>query len=209
MPPQVAAGDRFRYTSVCQVQNQYTMNVWNLVCDATAGISISHAVLLDQLDQLLAPLYKASLTAGARYHGSRLQLVVPSLLVPISTTVRGGAGTLAGDQLPTQVAGVVSTQTALAGRSFRGRLYFPPCGESDNQLTGVPSAAYKTAIGNIASSMIGPLTIASGGDSADITWVVRSNRLNLETPVERVIIKDNWGTQRRRSSIGHADSPPF
>lgn len=207
--PQLAPGDHFQFVAWCQNQNQFSANVFNFRCDAVTGISVSHTVVMDQIDGVLAPLYKAILPTGSRYHGATFQLLSPDRLDRQYTIANAGAGTLLGDALPTQVAGVLNLKTGIASRFAQGRLYFPPCGEGDNTLTATPSAAYKAGINAIGAALTGGLTIASGGDSCDVTWCIFSRESNILTPVTTVTPRPNWGTQRRRSSITRPDVAPF
>lgn len=112
------------------------------------------------------------------------------------------AGTPGTQPLPPQVALCVTLRTALAGQSFRGRVYLPGYDESVN-------------VGGALTGSGGAVSFVSGIQSA-----LQANGLNLGvlsrpapdavppragfiTPVTAVILRDAvWDTQRRRAIPG-------
>lgn len=104
-------------------------------------------------------------------------------------------GTQATDELPHQLACVVSQKTAFAGRSYRGRHYIPAISEAQvtaGQLTGT----YTTAVQQYYDDLVAG--IGAAGANADYTWVVWSEKLDIATPVTQAIVRANPGVVRRR-----------
>jgi hypothetical protein len=115
------------------------------------------------------------------------------------------AGTGAGDPMPNQMAAVVTLRTALAGKSYRGRVYIGGANEAENDSAGHIVAAYNTAI---AAFITGVQTdMATEG----ITLAVMSRPRTAPpfpvawggaiTPVTAITTRDVlWDTQRRRKT---------
>lgn len=100
--------------------------------------------------------------------------------------------------LPPQNAIVVTLRTALAGRSYRGRVYLPGASELASSATGsIESAAMTNAndfIDNIITETVSGQTWNLG---------VASPTLGLTTAVTNALVRDNvFDTQRRRSYPG-------
>lgn len=121
----------------------------------------------------------------------------------------GSPGTLAGGSAPTPpwFALVVRTRTAAAGRSRRGRFFFPICDEADFTLDTVTGSTvakvqdYATALHN--------LFIAGGSVSAAWRLVVHSKKLasvpgtqcqDSSTIVTSLAVQNVLTTQRSRRS---------
>jgi hypothetical protein len=117
------------------------------------------------------------------------------------------AGTGGGDPLPAQLAAVVTLRTALAGKSFRGRVYISGANEAENDAAGHIVAAFNTAIALFITGV--QTDMATEG----ITLAVLSRPrfanlpppLDVETyagaitPVTAILTRDTeWDDQRRR-----------
>lgn len=205
----LANGDLAEVTPVCSYLGQYTMNVLMIEFLNVVGGTVTDDDAADEFDATLGPLYRAILPAAASYYGLRLQVVQNTRYDPQFDNDSAGAGSLAGDPLPAQVAGVVALKTGFAARARQGRMYLPASGEALNDGTAKPSAAWITAASSIANALIGGGTIIVGAGSVDWRWVVYSRNLNLRTPITGFQVRANWGTRRSRSLIGQGDVAPF
>jgi len=194
---------------MCLVQNQYTFNVFHFRVSAVAAPGVTESDVLTQLDALVAPNYKAILPTNCSYYGAKMQVIRPVRLDPFYTAASRGAGTLAGDCLPPQIAGVVNLKTGIASRATRGRFYLPATSEADNDATAKPSAAYVTLMDAFANDLFTVGNITVGGFTLTLTWVVYSRSLQSGTQVLNYTSRTFWGTQRSRSMIKHADAAPF
>jgi len=202
-------GDVMEITPWCNLLGQFSANVLNIRIKNTVGTTVTDSLVTDDLDALLAPLYKVFLPTNCSYYGTKGQVVKPTRYDPITTIAQQGAGTLAGDCLPTQTAGLATLRTGLANRSQMGRVYFPASSEADNDASAQPSLTYRNAINTIVVALRSGGTVINGGDSVDWEFVVRSRHLDIETPVTAHAIRLNWATIRKRSHIGRPDVAPF
>lgn len=121
------------------------------------------------------------------------------------------AGTGATDPLPPQTALVITLRTALAGPSFRGRIYLPGAceGESDTNGTCTAAAAANAAswVNTIASNMLANgLTMAvlsRPRAAATIPAKTITAKGGFATAVNAIVNRDLvWDTQRRRAAAG-------
>jgi len=111
-----------------------------------------------------------------------------------ATTVIAHAipGISAGDELPANVALVITLRTALRGRSHRGRVYQAPFVEGENTSLGNPLSA---TVANIQTQWNGLLTNLAG---TGVSLVVASYKLVTATDVASITVDTRWDTQRRR-----------
>lgn len=196
-------------TVYCATQDQYTANVIHFDILSVVGTVVTDVLFGTTLEAVLAPLFKAILPTNCSYIGLKTQVIAPVRLDAQITTALAGAGTLAGDCLPTQVAGLVSMKTGFASRSKRGRMYLPATSEADNTALAQPSAGYLTLMTNIANALLAFNLVVSGGNQVACAWSVYSRKLHEMTVITQTLIRDDWATQRRRSQIKHSDSLPF
>lgn len=133
--------------------------------------------------------------------------VKPATGAAVQTTPGAVIGTNnTADLLPPQCAGVLSFSTGLAGRSYRGRLYFAGLTEAD-QAAGTWTAG---AVSNMNTIITNLLTVfGPTGSNPDWQWVVISRYLNKSlrpTPIGTAItagsVRPYVYTQRRRT-IGY------
>jgi len=104
------------------------------------------------------------------------------------------AGTSAGEALPATNAVTVTLRTALAGRSYRGRVYLPGWTESDNSLNALITTQAQAAATNFVNK-IRTLSLSANA----MTLGVTSRTLGATNPVVTELVRDNvWDVQRRR-----------
>jgi len=121
---------------------------------------------------------------------------LPSKLLIYEEVITGVTGSVGGDPLPPQVAGVITLRTPTLGRRGRGRLYLPPTGESYN-TGGQPSAGYKSgAIG--VMDLIYAMSTANAS-YAEWLWGVWSTADQAFRIITSYSPRVLWGTQRGRT----------
>ena len=105
------------------------------------------------------------------------------------------AGQSASEEQAHQVALVVSTKTAYAGRSYRGRNYIPAipevsvtAGLFDNTVTDAVQVYYDDLVAALGAS----------GANADYMWVVWSDKLQAYFGITDTIVRNVPGIVRRR-----------
>jgi hypothetical protein len=112
-------------------------------------------------------------------------------------------GTGSGDPLPNQLAAVVTLRTALAGKSFRGRVYMSGAIEAENDATGKIASAFNTAIAAFITQC--QTDMAAEGITLAVLSRPRTSPpfpvayAGAITPVSAIVTRDTeWDTQRRR-----------
>lgn len=205
----LAVGDIVQVSMVSKLQDQYSFNVLNWLVTARTGATVTDDHVATHISTVYASLWKDLLATNATFAGVIAQVVSPDRYDRQVETGDAGAGTLTGDHLPTQVAGLVTFRTGAALRRARGRIYFPATSEAQNTSTGKLGAAYITAIETIMSTLILGETVAGGGNTADLSFGVWSRKFSQFRIMTEYFVRPDWATQRRRSSIRHGDSSPF
>ena len=113
-----------------------------------------------------------------------------------STTGPYVTGTSSSDPLPSGVSLVSTLRTNKAGRSYRGRSYWPGFAEGTNSPGGNPTANVVTSVQNLTTS------IRTQASASGFPWCVAS-RKNLELyPITNITVDARWDTQRRRHVPG-------
>lgn len=96
--------------------------------------------------------------------------------------------------MPFQCSRVITLNTALAGRRYRGRVYWP-------YLFGTVSAAGKTSSSQNSIDEVKASLVAIGAAAPTVSGLdlaVRSEAANAVTPVTSISVGDVIDTQRRR-----------
>lgn len=196
----MAAGDIWRIAFEGALANQLTVNIWH-VKFKSVGASIAGAVTyLDTNLYQLLKTYQATSQVGYTVHAVQLASAPPVYDTTITAT-----GTVVTELLPPQIAMIASLRTGIAGRSYRGRLYLPGFTEATASGGGVDVVA-KAAIQGYFDDLVA--AIGSGGSDTDYEWGVWSPKLGGASPpynlsagwhaITEVIVRGNWGVQRRR-----------
>jgi hypothetical protein len=107
-----------------------------------------------------------------------------------ATPSHWAAGATSGDNLP-QVAAIVKLQTALRGRSHRGRVFLPFVAEG-KVANGV------LASGNVTNVQSGWSSFVSSLSGGGFTLVVASYTVGHKFDVTSVVAESLAATQRRR-----------
>lgn len=117
----------------------------------------------------------------------------PSTFVATSPVTKIGSGT-ANNPLPTSM--VLSLKTPFAGRSFRGRMYWPAL-STVVQTGGTFSTSFMSSIATEAANLLNAMSGAAAG-TYDLVPAIVSKTRDLVTPVTQVSVGNVPDTQRRR-----------
>jgi len=202
-------GDIWEVRIYCAANAQVALNVYHFLETATAGAGGSEADAASAFDTLAAPVYKPAMAGAAEYSGTQAQRIKPTRTVARTSNIAGGSGTGAGDLLPLEVSGIISTVTAKTGRGFRGRIYVPFPYADANNAAGEPTAAYAVVLGAIAAAFLATHTIGAGGNTSTIVPVIYHRKTATTDPVTGFLAKVKWAGQHRRGDYGRPNVLPF
>lgn len=181
------------------------------IASATPGGPINSDDMADALDTQYAANFKACLDSSARYAGLSVQDFPLRQMVPSFNNDGAGAGTVAGNDAPTQASGLITLRTKYAGPSGRGRIYVPFPSVTSNDTTGVPTAAYKVLLDSLAGELVGPVSLVVGAGLVDVLVypiICNAGGTGIEKRVLTASGVLKWATQRRRGSYGRKNSLP-
>lgn len=196
-------GDVLRVVPSMFKTAQLGLNVLHYRISAVTPPESSHQQIANELETAFAPLYKAVISSQASWLGLTVQRENPlPRTVLVGSTGLSGAGNLAGDPLPTQVAGILTFRTGFAGRAFRGRAYLPFPTESVNDSQNQPTTGYIIAAQALGAALIQPRTFINGAGQTTIVFVVFHRGNRTSTDVTTGIARGRWATQRRRGDFG-------
>lgn len=185
-------------------------NIFNFGIGAPLVGVITDLEVAQNLDALIAPLYKALMAPTSAYDGIECSIVNRSPK-PVSdkTTANAGVGLSGSKNLPSQVAGILSWGTAFSGKAFRGRTYIPNLADGWKLSTGIPSVVFQTAMTALGNAIITMFNVVVGGASVPTHFILFHRSvlgfnlmLTLNVPLK-------FATQRRRGNYGKNRIPPI
>jgi hypothetical protein len=204
----------FRVWSTCGNQAAVTTHHYILGTSSGAGVTLSNAATV--FDGTVAALYKNILSAQSSYRGVQAYVNQLPLPLPQSTVANAGVGTGGAIGNATQVTGITSWLTAIAGPGGRGRTYWPFPATAADSASPVPDAAYITAAEDLSQAMIDLVAIpGSGGGSINCTMGLKRgpNKAGVPQPFatfEQFVTQPKWATQKRRGlGYGRANVSPI
>lgn len=221
-PPNLAAGSlvRLSFEAWCADQLGENTCAWYALSQTGVGMTIREvatsfaASWVGQFKGLFSYLVQMSAVNAEQVDittntaiASWLELIAGSVM---GTTVQGVAAK--------QVSLIIRKETALSGRAFRGRCYYPfPLntwfsgnGEVVPGTTAPLAVQYENMLGELGS----PVTITgAGGSLTGFPVIVHKPSLRFPLPLDLVPIvgwfgEDATGTQRRRSDYGRENPNP-
>jgi hypothetical protein len=168
----------------------------------TADVSSSN--LLAAANAIMTALgsstaFKASMGPTTRLDAIRLAVHNPNTGPETSAATSTGSPVVAsttGTQPPPQVCIVASLRTPTPGRSFRGRLYWPPTGVTG---AGTISTAQAAAVNAGVQAFAQQVAIALAAVGSNTTWWVWSPTRGAGTAITQVSVGVRADTQRRRN----------
>lgn len=200
------AFNRVRYLYNLGVTDTATFDV-TVAGDSPGGLITTYIDLLDYATELMdrytlggSPdryaALKAALHSSDHLAGVNAQYVVGTAVIGSAYSELGspeaGAGATRHDF---STAWVVSLRTDEAGRTARGRCYFPATGVSLD-ATGVIEAPTPSAFADGFGNLLADVTTAHTDPTAEIQ--VYSRTLDILRPVTRVLVDSRPDNQRRR-----------
>jgi len=209
MSTPLAPGEIWSTKIHCYTASQLSINTihWKVV--ATTGTSATDLQLADAVDAAVAAPYKVLLANAATYYGVKAVRYSPkATAIPQYVDANAGVGVAGANILPTQVCGLARLYTQTIGRVGRGRFYVP-FPDASFVTAEEPNAAYRAAVTNLTTAILGITVIGAGGNVASIQWVIAGKK-NFGTgyPVTTLISGTKWATQRRRGDYGRINLVP-
>lgn len=190
-------------------ESQFTQNVRHWIVSNHAGDGIELSVALSSLSTLMAPLYKDIIIDTHAYVGAKGRKVRVTASQFKTTLAGAGFGGVAGDPLPSQVAGTVKLVPLEGPPHVFGRMYLPPAFENANDASGRPTAAYSALVENLMDEMLDVQTFTDGGDSVTLTPVIWRRGTSQFWQIEEFQFRQWWATRKSRSEINKGDGSPI
>lgn len=152
---------------------------------------------------------QALLATTTSFQGVGIRDVRVAHQVEFASNAGFAAGLGANDPVPNQLAAVVTLRTALAGKSYRGRVYFSGADEDQNTPSGQIDAGFNTALVDFMTEV----QAAMAAEGITLAVLSAPRYANLPPPadvqtwagaltdVTGIETRDTqWDTQRRRKT---------
>jgi hypothetical protein len=205
----LAPNDIVESKAYCYYDGQIGINVRHWLVGTVGGGGLTVDQIAQDMASALGLLYTVWMPAVATFRGMTVQKIypLPPDVAGVSTNPPSN-GDETSDPLPKQIAGILSIKTAFAGRRYRGRVYLPFFAESMNDTNSTPTAAANIAMASVAAYYGTTQVFTSGPASVALTPILyHRSTPGSPTIVTMILAKDQWGTQRRRSDYGAANTP--
>jgi hypothetical protein len=207
----VVIGSHLEYTIVETLGAQTSLTILHTVVFGPIVGAPDTGGQATALDAAIATLVKNTMSNQATYRGVGCRLIdLPPTRRMFASIANLGFGNSLFGPAPPQTRGLTSWLTNFAGRGERGRSYwaFPSTGAV--APTGFPVAAYLTAVAALGAFWgSGPITLASGGNSAAQSPAIHNRKTGAMTVITGFITRPDFATQRRSGNLGRANPPPF
>lgn len=202
------AGDIYQVRIECGFGTQASENIRHWRVSAVVTPEATPLQIATIMNLTFAPHYKALLSSSATYRGVGVRRIFPlPLTVETVVSSQAGPGLVTGDPLPKQTSGVITLRTGFAGRKFRGRVYVPFPGESDNTGSGFPGGGYLNALIALAPDFQTEFTVVNGAGSSVLVPIIWHRRTMTFDAITSTVHRLIWGTQRRRGDYGRPNPP--
>lgn len=210
MAANLAVDDILRCTLVLKDSEQIVENVFHyLITAVSSPVPATDQDFGDNIDSIMAPLYKPAMANLSTYRGFLTQKIWP---LPVTASVisnaNAGVGTLGATPQPRQVCGLTSWYTALAGHKQRGRTYWGFPASNLDSGNGVVSAAGIALYAALGSALQNLTAVVAGPRSCSCKFVLYHRGDHTNTTITSKITRSEWATQRRRGSFGRANVSP-
>lgn len=203
----VAVGDKIATRVYCSFGNQVSITTY--YHEVTAEVNnMTDTAIAAHFAAELSPLFKALFSPNARYEGVSCQVLAPTAQPAVLNTTGAGPGVRVVDQMPPQVAGLVSIYGPLAARTNRGRRFMPFPTEADNDADGKNNDNYQNLVILINSVALSLNTVVDGANEATLQPRHRIRKTNTYVPITQIKIRRAWSTHRTRNFLRGGDVLP-
>jgi hypothetical protein len=207
----------YRVRYFCYQAGQVGINVLHYLAANIIGAGLNEGQAVDILSGDAGVGLIPMLNNLAQFIGADMQDItgLPPYEVQAGSVVGQGFGTAGPVPLPTQTCGLLTGQTAITGRAYRGRAYlpFPATASMTAAGTATPTAGYLVNMIVMGTLYYTPVTPTVGVTAVQLVPVLvhRKNKAGL-TPAPTTIIgyriNTAWATQRRRGNYGRPNPLP-
>jgi len=206
----MAVGNVIETVAYCQFGEQQGLNVrhWRVTVQTSPTLPLG--TIANALHTRLAGLYGGVMSTQAEFLGIAVRPVGAGFVgQPVESNLGPLTGSISGDPLPRQVAGLIRWRTNLPGRSGRGRSYIPFAAETGNSTGIGPTAGYLANLDDLADGWFQPLVIiVTGGTDELLPTLVRRVPFS-DALITNYAVVPGWATQRRRSTFGRPNTGGF
>jgi hypothetical protein len=207
----IKAGDVVSYKTICQMPGQVsvTSRQYQLV-QSTSSIECPSNAFLAKVEADLAPMFKNLMAQQATYYGTMLYLDTPVAggWRPDTRGAERGIGTGGPTALPHQTCGLISLYSNTAGKKGQGRIYTPFPPGIANDIDGMPTAAYLTALDGLGEVLVANQSVTVEGQThLFVPCLYRKGGVPYQ--IGAYTVRPGWATQRRRGNFGPTNELPF
>lgn len=192
----MAIGDIYQLNIIQRLQTQTIENVLHYEVTADADRSVLEAALHLFASSNFADIAKLVQSSDLTYQLSRAQKIWPLPAAIASEVIMTQNGDIGDQALPAEVAAVITKQSFLAGRKYRGRLYFAGLMVANVvQITGLFTDPTIASLNTLGLAMSAPIY---GTPSGSLVPIIYHRGDHTATLITTCVGRPTPRVQRRR-----------
>lgn len=209
MARNLTTGSIIRVAGYGFLNGQLSINRWHYVCQGPGVGVVSDLDFVNSFDTAVATAYKGVMSSAAQFLGWTAQVVFPlPIQVRQESIASAGPGTRGGTPMPTVVCGITEWLSVMAGRSGRGRTYWPFPANTDVSASAQPVGLYISALGTASTAILNFTTVTGGGGSIPVQLTLHSKTAFLPN-LTGFTVKNKFASQHRRGAYGKTNVSPL
>jgi len=194
---------------------QAAVNTYNFLVFGVIGGGVTDQDFVDQIANQIAAFYTSFMSDQCQHNGCQCYFIrrTGPLPAPVKNVAFAGPGLQPEAAVPRVSASILKYTSFTRGPKGRGRLYLPFMSSVFMGTNGLPTTAHNTLVNSFASVLLSPILVTSGGNTAQLTWVLMGR---VPGPIflttEQIIAAeaaDKFGMMHKRGDYGRANASPI
>jgi len=212
----VAVGDILSMRVWSVLDEQAAVNTYNYECISLGGGAVTDQDFCSTFDTgFMSPFYQALQPPTVEYRGvqayfiKRASGVLPS---PVVSTAGAHVGTHGTKPVTRNAAPILKYAAFLRGPGGRGRLYLPFVSDDYIANNGRPTNAFDVLVNSVASTLLTPIVVTSGGSTATFAWGIAKRPPGGPVTLTQILTAssaEKVGQMHKRGDYGRANSSPI
>jgi len=217
MALQLAANDIVIARAWSVLDEQAAVNTYGYFVTNIVGGGVTDQDFCNDFDTLFtSPFYQALQPDSVEYRGVQVYFLRRAgfLPAPVKSTLGAHVGTVGTVPMPRDAAPIMKYAGFNRGPGGRGRLYLPFVSSDYLAINGRLTPAFDTIVNSVCATLLNPITITRGAQSATLVWsLIRRFRDPVPGVSSQVILTaeaaNKIGQMHKRGDYGRANESPI
>jgi len=209
-------GDILAMRAWSVLDEQAAVNTYNYECISISGGAVTDQDFCSTFDTgFMSPFYQALQPPSVEYRGVQAYFIKRSsgaLPAPVSSTAGAHVGTHGTKPVTRNAAPILKYAGFSRGPGGRGRVYLPFVSDDYIASNGRVTNAFDVLVNSVASTLLTPIVITSGGSTATFAWGVAKRPRGGPVTISQILTAqsaDRVGQMHKRGDYGRANASPI